>query len=355
MDLKFINISQIMIFCRIITLCPNLKILTLSNISNIKDLVNSLKTINLKLFCEKIKELDISSNDFSQNIGALRELIGMFPKVKKLNLTGLGLAEDVVEIIGDISKSTNHLCLSMNGITADICKGLSFVFPKKLQNLVLSDNWLGMGGVWNLKKWFSEHGNQIKLLDLQNNKLFRDEHDSDYLAQLLNYTINLEELKLGSNSMDDSDLKILHDSISNLKSLKVLSLSTGLVTKESAHILLSILVHLKQLQTLDIFSNNLGDIGLSKLFDNLHLFPTIQTLIISGNKAKGECLSNLLDFAEKRYSGGLLKINMMGNPVIPKKREEFEKKLNEIRLKKLKFALDIKFKPKKNLPITKPY
>eukprot|EP01022_Parablepharisma_sp_SALTPOND_P010334 TRINITY_DN1425_c0_g1_i1.p1 TRINITY_DN1425_c0_g1~~TRINITY_DN1425_c0_g1_i1.p1 ORF type:complete len:543 (-),score=40.68 TRINITY_DN1425_c0_g1_i1:5058-6686(-) len=356
-DLKFAETDLVHEFCKTITSSPHLKVLVLSNISPISNLVHALCEIEgtRKDFFRGIQELDISSNPFEGDIASLKDLLVLFPKAKKLNIAGIGLAEDVVEIIGDISKSTKTLSMALNGITADVCKGLSYVFPQKLERLELNDNWLGMGGVYNLKKWFTENGTQLKALNLENNKLFRDEHDTDYLAQLLSLTTNLEELWLGMNSMRDEDLAVLINPIMGIKGLKMLNINIGLLSKVSATILITMMAEMKELEHLNVFSNFLEDEGCGKIFENLHVCQSLRFLNLSGNKAKGNCLDKLLQFAEEQYDGSELKILMVGNPISPARRETFEKKLAEVRNTKAKFALSIKFKPHKNLPVTKPY
>ena len=356
-DLKFTHSELIPEFCLTVTSSPRLKALTLSNITPIREVVKGLKKIykQKKEFFQEIKELDISSNTFEGDIDTLKDFLKLFPKVKTLNISGCGLAEDIVEIIGDINKGLKVIKMSLNGITADICNGLKFLFPRKLQQLELDGNWLGMKGVYNLRWWFIETGARLKVLNLSNNKIFRDEHNAEYLASLLSHVPNLEELNLGVNSMEDEDLAILTKPISDMQSLTRLTMNTGLLKKNAAQYIISILTALKNLVMLNLMSNILEDEGCGKIFEHLKDNNSLKCLDLSSNRTKGECIEKLLEYAENFYNGRELMIKLMGSISLPAKKKELITKLKAIRSTKPHFALDVKLKPNSNPKIIKPY
>eukprot|EP00826_Nyctotherus_ovalis_P008805 TRINITY_DN12290_c0_g1_i4.p1 TRINITY_DN12290_c0_g1~~TRINITY_DN12290_c0_g1_i4.p1 ORF type:complete len:274 (+),score=68.17 TRINITY_DN12290_c0_g1_i4:725-1546(+) len=272
-----------------------------------------------------------------------------------LNISGLGLAEDVVEIIGCMNSGLRGIKISLNGITADICNGLKFVFPKKLQQLDLNENWLGMDGVCNLKRWFVERGAQLRTLNLANNKIFRDEHQTEQLAALLSLAPGLEELRLGVNTIYDEDLAVIAKPICEMQHLTVLDMNTGGLTKDSVQFILTILVTLKNLLELNLVSNMLADEGCGYIFEHLQDSNSLRCLDLSGNKIKGSCLEKLAEYAEGSYSGRELMVKLMGNPIPHVKREKLVAKLAGIRAKRPYFALDVKMKAYHNHEIIKPY
>lgn len=353
-DLRFAEAELIPEFCKVLTLSTRLKALTLSNLTPIKSVVSELK-VNCEGVFRGVKELDISSNSFGRDIDSLKDVLKLFPKVKMLNISGLGLAEDVVEIIGCINSGLRGMKLSLNGITAEICNGLQFVFPRKLQELDLNENWLGMDGVCNLGRWFAQRGPQLRTLNLANNKIFRDEHQTEHLAALLALVPNLEQFRLGVNTIYDEDLAFIAKPICEMQHLTVLDMNTGGLTKDSVQFILSILVTLKNLSDLSLVSNMLADEGSARIFEHLQDSRSLRCLDLSGNKIKGGCLEKLAEYAEGPHNGRELMVKLMGNPIPAARREKLVAKLAEARAKKPYFALDVKMKGYHNHEIIKPY
>ncbi len=334
-------------FCELITVPQRTNTLVLSNVTPVVELAKGLKSLSENKakaeFFRGVRALDISANGFLGHIDSLKEVLRAFPKVKELSLAGIGLAEDVVEIIGDIPKSTTSLALAHNGITADICNGLMHVFPKKVRILKLDENWMGLSGLYNMRPWFSRNGGQLRVLNIEYNKLFRDEHDTRQFVQVLEFTTHLEELCIGQNSMHDEDLKLLCPAIGQIAGLKVLDLQAGQLTKDAAECVVQLLGKLGGLAKLNFFSNALQDEGAGKIFENLGLCPSLRFLNMSGNKMRGECLGKLADFAANKYTGAELVVWMMGNMISPDKKAKLHNRMGEIRTKKQRFALDVKF------------
>jgi Ran GTPase-activating protein (RanGAP) involved in mRNA processing and transport len=100
------------------------------------------------------------------------------------------------------------LSIPYNGIEQEYCTYFSHVLNfDTLQDLDLSCNWFGMKGLERFKSSFTKF-KSLKRLVLSNNKLCveKDADTRHFRDVLLAVKDSLQELKIGENGIDDSDM-----------------------------------------------------------------------------------------------------------------------------------------------------
>ncbi len=94
----------------------------------------------------------------------------------------------------------------------------------KLESLIISQNWMGLQGLENLKDHFRQFKN-LRVLKLASCKLFlMPDRRTDILRDMLGaVSETLEELNLSENAMERTDFDIIMPVLSRMPRLRVLT------------------------------------------------------------------------------------------------------------------------------------
>ncbi|KAI5593692.1 hypothetical protein BDE02_03G029100 [Populus trichocarpa] len=213
-------------------------------------LVGCLESEGFEVLSSKLRELDLSDNQFKNDKSILSCFNGL-STLKSLDLSGNGLTAGSggFEVLSSRLKKLENLLLSWNQCNDSIFPSLTGF--SSLKSLDLSDNQLtGSAGI-----------NSFQLQPMRLGKL--------------------ENLDLSGNQLNSSILSIL----SGLSSLKSLDLSYNMLTRSGFEIISS---HLGKLENLDLSYNIFND----SILSHLRGFSYLKSLNLSGNMLLGSTTVN---------------------------------------------------------------
>lgn len=97
----------------------------------------------------------------------------------------------------------------MNGIHPEIAGLLiADLDPDVCEEINLGANWIGSPGLALMRKQFMKFVN-LRVLNLDSNKLFKDAHDIEAISEIFRSFEKLEVLSISENSLSDADFSTL--------------------------------------------------------------------------------------------------------------------------------------------------
>ncbi|XP_078522205.1 leucine-rich repeat-containing protein 31 [Lissotriton helveticus] len=296
---------------------PNLEELDLSwngNIGgNLHQLTNKFQR-NCKLKVLKLTDCNLTSEDGTFLAKALRVMHTL--ELLELSMNpGIGSSlENIAQELKNVP-CLRGLKLQMCGINQDSMQFLSAAFKNltELRKLDLSSNKALGGGFQNSSAELST----LKLLQILDiHKCSITEDDMAALTQVVPLLSSLEILNMSSNRKIGGSSLNLFSRLRFLPKLKSVCVSHCALTEESFAALAEALIHLTELEQLDLSWNKCVGGRLTQLLDTLKHTTTMQELKLSSCNLVDKDVAVLASLAQSGHLGKLQKLDLSYNNTI---------------------------------------
>ena len=304
----------------------NFKGLLKLNISSIGMTDYAAHYIVAVLNSSKIKQLDLSFNNFSAaGISKIFEKLNI-SLLTKLNVSYITIDEQAANCIGNfLSKNTKLKeldvscnCLYISG-TKKLCRriknlskltklkigGNKFTYlaaddvaevllhNTKLEEIDLSDNnFLGIGAIsiFNaMKSTFT-----LRTINISHNQISTEAADS--IAAILSQNTHLKELCLADNHLGTNGIITLCKGMRNISHLTHLDMSSNKVTDEAAHDIAALLLHNLELEVIDLSNNLIQATGATRIFNKIIGHSNLNKMSICKNAITDEAADSMAKF-----------------------------------------------------------
>ena len=229
-------------------------------------------------------------NDFAIAISCNTDL-------QELNLGSTGLqTSDAIKIARGLQKisSLTKLYINHNNITDEAADDIAAVISCNihLQELNLGSNTLQTSGTIKIAR-SSQKISSLTKLYINHNNITHEAADD--IATAISCNIDLQELNLCSNNLQTSGTIKIARSLQNISSLTKLYINHNNITYEAAYDIAAAISSNTKLQEFDVSGNNLQTTGAIKIVKALKDISTLRKLYISNNNITDEVAD---DFAK---------------------------------------------------------
>ena len=274
----------------------------------------ALKIVRALKEVSSLKVLDLNNNNTSGIIADDLAAVIDHNSLQILWLANNDLRSCASTILQSLSKITTllRLNLSDNNMSEEVADFLAFAIASNssLEDLILRDNRLTTSGIVTIAKSLSNIST-LKYLSVTSNLI--SEEAADSIASVIKSNTGIEELYLGNNKLGAGALKIVR-ALKEVSSLKVLDLTNNNISGIIADDLVAVIDH-NSLQILWLANNDLRSCA-STILQSLSKITTLTELDLSGNNMSEE-VADFLAFAissnssleDLRLSNNRLKTN----------------------------------------------
>ena len=246
----------------------------------------ALKIIRALKEVSSLKVLDLENNNTSGIIADDLAAVIDHNSVQKLWLANNDLRSCASTILQSLSKITTltNLNLSGNDMSEEVADFLASAIASNssLEDLRLTDNRLTTSGIVTIAKSLSNIST-LKCLSVKSNLI--SEEAADSIASVIKINTGIEELYLGNNKLGAGALKIIR-ALKEVSSLKVLDLGNNNTSGIIADDLAAVIDH-NSLQKLWLANNDLRSCA-STILQSLSKITTLAELDLSGNNMSEE-------------------------------------------------------------------
>ena len=257
----------------------------LLSLGNNKLGAGALKIVRALKEISSLKVLDLNNNTSGIIADDLAAVID-HNSLQKLRLANNDLRSCASTILQSLSKITTltHLNLSGNDMSEEVAYFLASAIASNssLEDLILTDNRLTTSGIVTIAKSLSNIST-LKYLSVQNNLI--SEEAADSIASVIKINTGIGELYLGNNKLGAGALKIIR-ALKEVSSLKVLDLNNNNTSGIIADDLAAVIDH-NSLQKLWLANNDLRSCA-STILQSLSKITTLTHLNLSGNDMSEE-------------------------------------------------------------------